>query len=170
MKARTLLLTGVLGSTVLFLAGCPAASLYFVNLQDVSIADNNILNEAVSNIDVPSSFTVSDLNVNIDIEHTAVEDLDVWVESPEGTTVALTLTESGENFEGTIFDDEADDPIDDGSAPYTGRWQVDSNLIGQSLSDFDGEDAEGTWKLHVRDTNSGDVGFIEGWGLRFVAE
>lgn len=170
MKPRLLSLLGVCAGLAPLLLGCPAPNLYFVNLQDVSIADNNLLNEAVSNINVPTSFTVSDVNVNIDITHTAVEDLDIWVESPEGTTVPLVLTQSGENFEGTTFDDEADDPINDGSAPYSGRWQIDSNLIGQSLSDFDGEDAEGTWKLHVRDTALGEVGFIEGWGIRFVAE
>jgi subtilisin-like proprotein convertase family protein len=123
----------------------------------------------MSTIDIPRSFTIGDVNVGVDIVHPQVGNLDAWLQSPQGTVVPLIFGESGQDFTGTVFDDEASQSVDQGSAPYTGHWKVDSFYAGASLSNFDGEDALGTWTLNVRDQAIGNTGYITGWSLSFTA-
>jgi hypothetical protein len=62
---------------------------------------------------------------------------------------------NGEDYQGTTFDDEAVTPIENASAPFTGRYRP---LEGNLLSTFDGQDAFGTWRLSVYDAYYGHVG------------
>ena len=79
---------------------------------------------------------VDDLNVTINLDHTDPSDLQIWLESPDGTIVRLVerahadLDEEGDvatggngrNFRNTVFDDDADDSIlDDDSLPAVHR-------------------------------------------------
>ena len=67
---------------------------------------------------------------------------------------------SGDNFNNTVFDDEASTAIANGSAPFSGTYRPDG-----SLSTFDGYDAYGTWQLRVSDYYYGDTGKINSWSL-----
>ena len=63
----------------------------------------------LSTLEVADSVTIGDLNVTLDISHTRDKDLDVFLVGPDGTRVEL-MTDvggNGNNFEGTILDDEA---------------------------------------------------------------
>jgi len=107
---------------------------------------------------------VVDLDVLLDITHTWDSDLEVYLTSPQGTTVELFsgVGGSGDNFTATLLDDEATDAIVDGTAPFTGSWQPEGQL-----SDFDGEDPYGYWQLEVYDSAGGDTGTLDGWSLIF---
>ncbi len=123
------------------------------------------LSTITSTIDVPASKTISniaDLNVNIDITHTNVEDLDVFLESPTGTVVELftDVGGTGNDFTSTKLDDEAGTSITAGSAPFTGSFVPE-----ESLSDFDGETAIGTWTLTITDDAAPGTGTLNSWGL-----
>jgi subtilisin-like proprotein convertase family protein len=112
------------------------------------------------------STPISDMDVMIHILHTYDADLEVWLRSPAGTEVLLVEDEggSGNHFDQTVFDDEAEESIEDGSAPFAGRYVPEG-----SLSDFDGEDLNGTWTLEITDSYPGlDDGELLGWGLSFV--
>lgn len=114
-------------------------------------------------INVPAHFTVQDVDVMVDLTHTLVFDLKLEITSPSGTTVVLNMYDpfydyfEGQNYEGTIFDDEAEVSISDGEAPFTGRFRpVDL----EGLSAFDGEDAYGVWTLSIFDAFVGDTGTL----------
>jgi subtilisin-like proprotein convertase family protein len=110
---------------------------------------------------------IKDLNVNVSgITHSFVGDLAIDITGPDGTTVRLAdhpggPNNSGDNFTGTVFDDEAGQNISQGSAPYTGNFRPQND----QLSRFDGKSRRGTWTLRVRDLFEGDTGTLQAWGV-----
>jgi len=110
-------------------------------------------------IDVPSHLIITDLDVSVDLTHSKVFDLQLFLESPSGSRVLLNMYDpfteyfDGEDYQGTTFDDEAATLIKQGSAPFAGTYQP-----LESLSTFDGQDAYGRWRLSVCDAFSFDTG------------
>ncbi len=158
----------ITGAITAAIVGC-APLFFYTDTTNMDIPDGSIASWAQDTIDVPAAFTIADVKVGVNIVHPQDSDLDAWVESPHGTVVPLILHEQGQNFTGTIFDDNAAEPVNKGSAPYTGHWKIDSAYAGKSLSDFAGENSQGTWTLHVRDSVSGNTGYISSWSLNFTA-
>lgn len=105
---------------------------------------------------------ISDVNVTLSIQHTYDEDLSGFLISPTGTRVRLFSGVGGEedNFENTTFDDEAIPAIATGTAPFHFSFRPDS-----PLSAFDGQTANGTWRLEISDTVANDVGSLLSWSL-----
>jgi len=107
----------------------------------------------------------------VGLQHTYVGDLKIVLESPTGKQVVImdrpgpgTWGSSGDNFCGTIFDDEAGGPSIE-AISATGTGQLASPHSGtftaaQPLSVFYGEPAAGTWKIHVSDMASSYGGGI----------
>lgn len=119
------------------------------------------MNDAI--IQIPDHFIVADLDVSIDITHSKVFDLQIFVQSPTGGRLCLNsynISEyfDGENYTQTIFDDEAQSPIEQGGPPFTGRFRPES---GGLLSIFDGQDAFGDWRLQVYDWWDADTGMLD---------
>jgi len=118
-------------------------------------------------IDVPEHITVKDVDVLIDITHTKVFDLQLFLESPRGTQICLNMYNpfaeyfEGENYTGTIFDDEAALAIEKGQAPFTGRFRPRDFR----LSAFDNEDGYGRWRLRVYDAFYADMGWLNRFQL-----
>lgn len=107
--------------------------------------------------------TLTDVDIMLDLSHSAVGDLAVVLVAPDGRRVELTAGIGGEtnNFVGTIFDDEATAAVADGAAPYTGRFRPAGRLV-----DFDGLDPNDTWTLEVTDTKPyADTGTLLAWSL-----
>ena len=113
------------------------------------------------------SFDVFDLNVELDITHPTVSDLSATLTSPDGRTVVLffSVGGSGDDFTTTVFDDEAAESINDGVAPFTGRFRPQ-----EVLSIFDRAPAEGIWQLTVTDGALGSSGTLNGWSLVFTGQ
>jgi len=111
-------------------------------------------------INTQGSGTIMDVNVIINIEHEYDGDLNLVLEGPGADPRALSLGNggSGDGYINTIFDDEADQSIQEGSAPFTGAYQPQ-----QSLSVFDGESMAGQWVFWVTDTGYGDEGTFNSW-------
>lgn len=118
--------------------------------------------------EIPSTLTVSgllaidDLNVQLSIAHTDVGDLDVFLISPAGTRVELftDVGGGGANFDNTTLDDQAPASILAGAGPFAGSYRPEG-----LLSDFNGENPNGTWTLEVTDDAGNDVGTLKGWSL-----
>jgi len=103
------------------------------------------------------SLTLTDVNVGLNITHSSLDDLEVWLTSPAGTRQQLLTTNTGSRFQSgsTLFDDDnAGDAYDD-SILHTAF--VDLNLSGDDLN--------GEWKLEVRDTQGNTPGWINSWSL-----
>ncbi len=112
----------------------------------------------VRTISVGSSFTITDVNIGILATHTWRGDLQMTLQSPNGTRVQLTNgdvnTISGNNFN-VLLDDGAAQLVNTDSAtgahgttapPYENTFRPDN-----ALSAFNGEDAAGTWQLEICD-------------------
>jgi subtilisin-like proprotein convertase family protein len=107
-----------------------------------------------------------DLNLNTNITHTATGDLDITLESPAGTRVVISTDNGGtfdNNFAGTLFDDNVNDPTTD---------HVYANLVTATplspegrLTAFRGENPNGTWKLKILDDTTANTGNMNSWSL-----
>lgn len=128
----------------------------------------NGTSEVISKISFFEDLPVSDINVNLNIEHSYVEDLVIRLTSPEGTTVTLVSGSCGEfdNINAT-FDDE-------GSTFFCNP--SGENVIGGTvkplgtLSSFDGESILGEWVLEVIDNASSDGGAVVDFSLDVCVE
>jgi len=123
-------------------------------------------------IEVPDHLIIQDLDVSLSVTHTNVFDLQLFLTSPSGTTVLLSSFDpldsffAGEDYEQTVFDDEAVVSIADGTAPFEGRFRP---VAPEGLAVFDGEDAFGQWRLEIYDAYYLDTGTLDAFGLTITA-
>jgi hypothetical protein len=119
-------------------------------------------------IDVTDHLTVADLNVALDITHTSALDLEIMLQGPGGQQILLNACYDtndffkAANYTDTIFDDEAAEAIEQAQPPFTGSFRP---VSGNYLSEFDGTDAFGTWRLKVNDLRFDDSGYLENFEL-----
>lgn len=115
-------------------------------------------------IEVPDHLIIQDLDVSVSVTHTNAFDLQLSLTSPAGTTVLLSYFDpqgdffAGDNYEQTVFDDEAVVSIKDGVPPFVGWFQP---VAPEGLAAFDGEDAFGLWQLDIYDAYYLDTGTLE---------
>ncbi|MCW5753200.1 MAG: S8 family serine peptidase [Phycisphaeraceae bacterium] len=112
---------------------------------------------------------IRDVNVRLTIAHTFTGDLRISLISPQGTTVNLVNRRggSGDNFTGTLFDDEATVSIASGAAPFD---RVGGYRPEQSLSVLDGQLSGGSWTLLIQDQVALNSGFLLSWAVDFTLE
>ena len=108
---------------------------------------------------------VHDVNVGLDITHGRVGELAVFLGfDNHGEPLCVELTTNnggaGDDYVGTVLDDEASVPITGGAAPFTGYYRPES-----PLSLFDNISMDGTWTLYLTDETSGDGGQLNEWFL-----
>lgn len=113
-------------------------------------------------ITVTDSFIIDDVNATLNIKHPYDSDLTVFLKGPDGTRINLftRVGGSGDNFSGTILDDEASLAITSGSAPFSGSFRP-----AESLGVFDGKNVHGTWTLEITDSVRRDKGTLLNWTL-----
>jgi hypothetical protein len=110
--------------------------------------------------------SIEDVNIHLSINHTYVADLDVFLVSPTGTRVELftDVGGSGQDFQSTTLDDEADISIAAAAGPFLGSYRPEGRL-----SDFDGQNPNGVWTLELTDDAGNDVGSLVSWSLTIVS-
>jgi len=118
-------------------------------------------------IEIPDHFTIDDLDVSITVTHTCVFDLQIFIQSPDGTTLCLneySIYEyfEGENYTQTVFNDEAELPIEQGQPPFTGEFKPRTPNL---LEVFDGQDSFGSWRLRIYDVWDADTGTLNHFEL-----
>jgi len=122
-------------------------------------------------IDVTDHLVISDLDVRISITHANVFDLQLFLQSPFGTKLCLNMYDFKKefsvypNYTNTIFDDEAELMIKQAEAPFTGRFRP---VEPYQLSEFDGEDSFGLWRLRILDRWPVDTGTLNSFELIFT--
>lgn len=136
----------------------------------VSILDESTITSNITG--ATGNGPIFDLNVNLDLQHTYIGDLDLILTSPSGTAVTLIDRPgasgggygcSGNNIFATL-DDSAAAPANDQcstSAPSINGTFAPVN----ALSAFNGESANGSWQLQVTDNAGGDTGSLTGWSI-----
>jgi hypothetical protein len=113
-----------------------AGSRSFANNTDRQIRDHGTLESAISVAGVAGTAPAT-VRIGVDIKHTAIGDLDVSLIAPGGTLYRLHRRSGGTN-----------DNID-----YT------------YTRDASSESANGTWRLRVADSVTGNIGYLDGWRL-----
>ncbi|MFC7357734.1 proprotein convertase P-domain-containing protein, partial [Jejudonia soesokkakensis] len=129
-------------------------------------------------IDVPFDVAIEDVNVNLDIAHTWVGDLEITLTSPDGTSAFIYNGDqdgcSGDNLQFIVDDESANvlsSAVCDGQFGTPNQAYAEDNYQPSApamLSDFDGEMTAGTWTFTVFDDAGGDGGTINSLGLTFT--
>jgi subtilisin family serine protease len=120
----------------------------------------------VSFIDIGQDITIKDLNVQVNVLHTYDGDVKIRLISPKGVRVPLVKRRGndGDDFTGTVFDDQAASSIAAGSAPFSGSYRPEA-----ALSTYNGKNARGRWQLWIDDMAYGDSGWLSSWSLNVTA-
>lgn len=129
--------------------------------------------DVVSVISVTDDFTLTDMDVDLDIPHAWVGDLIITLESPTGTVVTLLnapVNGAGDCSEDDVLatlDDEAGSNVDAECGP--GSPAINGTFMPSSpLSAFDGESTLGDWTLTVTDIfPPGDNGVLSAWTINY---
>ncbi|CAB9503432.1 proprotein convertase, P [Seminavis robusta] len=118
---------------------------------------NTVLNDLATftvQISVGDSFTLCDVDVEVDMTHEYTGDLDIEVRHPDSTSVKLMHVDCGNDADfHARFDDSSSTTID-------GAVASDSVCASNSgstyvrpqgtLSSFNGKNSQGTWTLYCR--------------------
>jgi len=136
----------------------------FTQFTNAKIPDNGV--KFTPPIAVSAYGTIQDVNVKINIQHTADRDLGISL-IRDATTVQLSTDNGGlgDNYTGTVFDQRASLHITNGSAPFTGTY-----IPEISLSNFNDQDTAGDWVLRVGDDMAGNTGTILNWTLSIMSD
>ncbi|MNU77614.1 Leupeptin-inactivating enzyme 1 precursor [compost metagenome] len=132
------------------------------------------------NQELVKSLTVSGLPANINqttfgleqvclsISHTWDADLTVTLEAPDGTQIILfsAVGGNGDDFDGTCFRGDATGSIATQNAPFSGTFKA-MNPLGVANNN---QNPNGTWKLRVYDSASGDDGTLDSWSITFGSD
>lgn len=115
----------------------------------------------MSTITVPPGATVGNLQVRVNINYPDDGNLYLYLISPTGKWIALDYNRggTGANFTNTLFSQQAWTALGDGHAPFDGVY-----LPEQSLSQFNGSNSAGVWRLGVRNSG-GHSGSVVNWSL-----
>lgn len=133
----------------------------YSNSSTIAIPDNACPATVNRTFSVGSSYVLSDVDIGILLDHTYRRDLEITLTSPTGTIVTLMDYVGGRaNNLNVKFDDEAsggsiashtsNDPL----TPAYNSTKTPQN----SLSAFDGENAQGIWTLKICDQQRIDIG------------
>jgi len=157
-------------------SGTFGAAFHFVTSQvDCKSREPNDLPLTISSSGTPTVSTsilfvedlpVSDVNVNLELDHTYLEDLIITLISPSGTRVALVSNTCGDlNNINAVFDDDGD-PIACGENPAISGTVTP---LG-SLASLKGESILGEWILEIQDTAASDGGSLIDFSLDICIE
>ena len=116
-----------------------------------AINDNST---TTSYIDINDAYCIGDIDIELDITHTYIGDLEVDVTSPSGTTVRLHDRSGGGDDDLNMYYDEQGGDMPDGPG---------------SLSDWEGEIVTGTWRMDVTDNAGADTGSLDHWALKIAS-
>jgi len=140
------------------------------NTTAVSIPTTASSSPYESQINYGQSSTISSVKVYVDITHTNISDLEIKLVSPQGTEVILnqsgTCSGNYQNIQ-VVYDDNSENFLDCNPTPPAIR---DDMKPFETMSAFNGENAQGDWTLKVYDPVSGNGGSLNMWALEICEE
>ena len=152
----------------------PVTNLYASTDTPLAIADAGTTYSDLV-INEPGSQVVSDLNVQVRLNHTYDKDLILALQHPDGSEVLLVNRRgrSSDNFgtgacgagTNTVFDQSAAVSITNGAAPFAGTYRPEG-----TLDTFNGKPLNGTWRLRMTDVYGKNTGTNLCWSIRAVCE
>jgi subtilisin-like proprotein convertase family protein len=120
-------------------------------------------------LDIAQQGKIIDLDlVLLDVEHSYLNDVEVDLESPSGTTVAIYNRTCGGNDNILLTYDDESEVIDLFCPPVDATAFV--RPPSADLNHFDGEELAGTWTIKVRDRANQDGGQINSFRIKACLE
>lgn len=155
------------------LAGTAAAATYsfsYPTAMGITEGDYVYADIAVAGI----SGNIADVNVFVDIDHTWIGDLDIYIAHQEAGRSSWKYVqlynEDGDyrnDMTNVLFDQDASMYINEAAPPYgPGSFKPTANPeSGESnlLTDYNGDLAAGIWSLVLYDNATGDLGTLQGF-------
>lgn len=126
----------------------------------------------VSEIEIEDEFRIRDVDLQLSVTHSHVEQLDGYLTGPDGQRIELfsEVGGSGDHFDQTVFDDQARIPITKARPPFKDTFLPEGLLRREpGLSVFNGKSAKGIWQLVIRGSRSDRFGMLHSWNLRMKA-
>jgi len=121
-------------------------------------------------INFAQNSTISKVKVYVNITHTNISDLEIKVAGPSGTEAILnqsgTCVGNYENMD-VVYDDFSENFLD--CKPSAPAIRDDMKPF-ETLSVFNGENAQGNWTLSVSDPVAGNGGSLNLWALEICEE
>jgi subtilisin-like proprotein convertase family protein len=119
---------------------------------------------------VPVSGTVHDIDLALNLKHTSFCDLQIFIVSPQGTAACINYYDKdnfakNRNINGWLVLDE-ESPFDIDSAPQLNMGLFRPNGPDR-LSDFYGQQSYGAWQVRIYDARYGDTGIVRDVRLDF---
>jgi gliding motility-associated-like protein len=151
------------------------------NTEQISISNNNITK--IPDFSSNGEYVHSEIKINnpflsaikaqtlekicIDIEHTRIEDLDIFLLSPDNKILELSTKNGtgGGQYKNTCFSPKATQSIVGAKAPFSGFFLPEGSfntLFKDSLMPCNGE-----WQLLITDTKDGIDGKLLNWSICF---
>ena len=152
------------GTTSITCADFTASSLP-KDIQDATDSEEGI---TLASININFQAPILDLNVLVDLTHSWVGDLTLYLQIPSGDRLLLGGAiggDSGDNYTQTLFDQEATQSIAEGVAPFTGSF-----VPIQDISSLNNTSSQGTWSLVVIDQYTQDTGVLKEFSLYLCVE
>jgi hypothetical protein len=126
------------------------------------IADMGI---TTSTINVTDTFDIARLALDLDLTHSRMTDLDLFLETPAGNPIAL-LTDVGPAAVAVKpMDVRVDDYAASGPLGVVADMMVTPEAAAGRLGWTRGEPAAGTWQLRVLDDTAGETGTLNSWSV-----
>ena len=122
----------------------------------------------VSEIAIDDPIVIEKLSLQLSITHNEVETLDAHLIAPTGEKIELftAVGGSGDHFESTVFDDEADDRIERARPPFRGTFQPEAvEKKSTSFASLKGKSLQGVWKLSIDCSRNTRFGLLHSWSL-----
>ncbi len=117
----------------------------------LGIVDNQT---TTSTIVINDAYCIGDIDIELDLTHTYIGDLEIDVTSPAGTTVRLHDRSGGGDDDLHRYYDEQGGDLPDGPG---------------MLADWEGEIVTGTWTMTVTDNAGVDEGSLDHWALKIAS-
>ena len=119
---------------------------------------------ADSVINIPSTGTVQDIKVTVNVTHPRIGNLRATLIHPDGTSIILFNRSCNTAVYGNmsvVF--QAGAPlISTCSSPLTGTYRPAGNL-----ANLNGKSVTGNWTLRLQDYSAGSVGNLDSWSINF---
>ncbi len=166
--------TGNPSETKAFQTGTLNCSYSYTN--NTSLGINNTVDNSgiglgagwsVSTISVPDNFTVGNVDMDLQLTHTYIQDLTMYLEAPDFTYIVLAEEPCGDN-------DDIDAKFIDGGNAISCATGAGADLSGnvqpdEPMSTFQNVNSNGDWLLYVKDNYNGDNGSIDSWTLNLCS-
>lgn len=133
----------------------------YTNTNAVTIADGTSAGGPISTstINIPANFSVVDLNIGVNIQHTKIKDLKVTLRHPDNTPVLLiNRICNAQTAINANISDGYPNPIC--SNPVVGTFGPN-----QPLEALNTKLSGGEWKLEVQDFFPANVGTLNNWSI-----